>query len=132
MTAVRPRVVAVVPAHDEAAVLPATLASLRAQTRPVDRVLVVSDNSTDGTVDVARGLGADVLETVGNTHRKAGALNQALRSIEAENVLVLDADTTIAPSCRRLSPTVARARRGAGRIGVTVRSPTSPSSSVTS
>lgn len=98
MTAVLPRVVAVIPAHDEAVALPATLASLRAQTRRVDRVLVVSDNSTDATVDVARGLGADVLETVGNTGRKAGALNQALGVVEAENVLVLDADTVIAPT----------------------------------
>lgn len=98
MSGAAPRVVALVPAHDEAEVLPATLASLRAQTRPVDRVLVVSDNSTDGTVEVARRLGADVLETVGNTGRKAGALNQALGVVEAENVLVLDADTSIAPT----------------------------------
>lgn len=93
-----PRVVAVVPAHDEAEALPATLASLRAQTRPVDRVLVVSDNSTDETVEVARRLGADVMETVGNTGRKAGALNQVLGVVDAENVLVLDADTSIAPT----------------------------------
>ncbi|MBE7699874.1 glycosyltransferase family 2 protein [Oerskovia sp. Sa1BUA8] len=92
------RVVAVVPAHDEAEALPGTLASLRAQTRPVDRVLVVSDNSTDRTVEVARSLGADVLETLGNTGRKAGALNQALEVVDAENVLVLDADTSIAPT----------------------------------
>ncbi len=98
MSRVAPRVVAVVPAHDEAEALPGTLASLRAQTRPVDRVLVVSDNSTDRTVEVARALGADVMETVGNTGRKAGALNQALAAVEAENVLVLDADTSIAPT----------------------------------
>ena len=96
--ATTPRVVALVPAHDEADALPATLASLRAQTRPVDRVFVVSDNSTDATVDVARSLGADVVCTVGNTGRKARALNQALAQIEAENVLVLDADTSVAPT----------------------------------
>ncbi|MBD7998371.1 MULTISPECIES: glycosyltransferase family 2 protein [Oerskovia] len=96
--AAAPRVVAVVPAHDEAEALPGTLASLRAQTRPVDRVLVVSDNSTDRTVEVSRALGADVVETVGNTGRKAGALNQALAVVDAENVLVLDADTSIAPT----------------------------------
>lgn len=90
------RVVALIPAHNEAAALPGTVASLRAQTRPVDRIVVVSDNSTDATVATATSLGVEVFETVANTDRKAGALNQALRHVEAENVLVLDADTSIA------------------------------------
>lgn len=93
---IRAQVVALIPAHNEAEALAGTLSSLRAQTHPVDRVVVVSDNSTDTTVDTALALGAEVIETVGNTGRKAGALNQALRIIDAETVLVLDADTTIA------------------------------------
>ncbi len=114
-----PRVVVVVPAHDEAAALPTTLASVRAQTRPVDRVVVVSDRSTDATVETARRLGADVVETVGNTGRKAGALNQALRGVEAENVLVLDAHDR-RPDVRRGRSRPARrapgARRGRWRL----------------
>lgn len=73
-----PRVTAVLPAHNEEATLARTIDSLRAQTRPVDRLLVVSDNSTDATVQVAAEMGVEVFETVGNTARKAGALNQAL------------------------------------------------------
>lgn len=115
--ATTPRVVALVPAHDEAEALPATLASLRAQTRPVDRVVVVSDNSTDATVEVARALGADVLETVGNTDRKAGALNQALARVEAELVLVLDADTTIAPTFVAEGLALLDARPALGAVG---------------
>lgn len=85
-------ITAVLPAHNEQESLPAAIASVRGQ---VDRVLVVSDNSTDDTVAVARAHGADVLETVGNTERKAGALNQALATISGGFVLVMDADTTV-------------------------------------
>lgn len=114
---VAPRVVAVVPAHDEAGALPATIASLRAQTRAVDKVLVVSDNSTDATVEVARALRADVVETVGNTDRKAGALNQALLLVDAENVLILDADTTIAPTFVEDGLALLDARPEVGAVG---------------
>jgi len=117
MTTATPRVVVVIPAHDEAAALSATLASVRAQTRPADRVLVVSDNSTDATVDVARALGADVVETVGNTDRKAGALNQALLHVDAENVLVLDADTTLAPTFVEDGLALLDARPALGAVG---------------
>ena len=73
-----PRIVALLPAHDEEASLPAALASLRAQTRPPDHVVVVADGCTDATAAVAAALGAEVVVTVANTARKAGALNQAL------------------------------------------------------
>lgn len=56
-----------IPAHDEAATIGAALASLRAQERPPERVVVVADNCTDDTADIARGLGAHVVVTRGNT-----------------------------------------------------------------
>ncbi|MCK0115463.1 glycosyltransferase family 2 protein [Isoptericola sp. S6320L] len=93
-----PRVVVIIPAHDEQDALPDTIASLRLQTRRPDRVLVVSDNSTDATVAVARAAGAEVMESVANTARKAGALNQAISTVGEDVVMVLDADTTIAPT----------------------------------
>lgn len=53
-----PLVVAVVPARDEAAVLPATLPGLLAQDYPGElRVVVVDDGSADGTAEVATRLG---------------------------------------------------------------------------
>lgn len=91
---------AVIPAHNEAAGLARTIASLRAQTAPVDTIMVVSDNSVDGTVDIARRAGVDVVETVGNTARKAGALNQGLARRDWHDddlVLVMDADTELDP-----------------------------------
>jgi len=96
------RLTALVPAHDEALTIAATLRSLRGQTRPPDQVIVVADNCTDDTADIARNHGAEVFTTVGNTEKKAGALNQALAAmfgeIDARDVvMVMDADSFIVP-----------------------------------
>src|SRR5262245_25842959 len=58
----RPSCAVLVPAHDEEAVLGHTLADLRPQLRPGDRLVVIADNCTDGTALVARAAGADVVE----------------------------------------------------------------------
>jgi glycosyltransferase involved in cell wall biosynthesis len=55
------RTIAVVPAYNEAAALPATLAELRSQVPDID-VLVVSDGSSDATASIARGAGVRVIE----------------------------------------------------------------------
>lgn len=94
--------VVLIPAHDEAAGIAATVRAVLAQTRPADLVLVVADNCTDDTEQLARDAGAATLATVGNTDRKAGALNQALDTLagtlaDDDAVLVMDADTLLAP-----------------------------------
>lgn len=94
------RVVALIAAHDEEEELPRTLAALALQTRRVDRVLVMADNCTDATVAVARAHGAEVLETVDNGARKAGALNQGIAFLADDDfdyLLQLDADTELTP-----------------------------------
>ena len=58
----RPSCAVLVPAHDEEAGLPATLAALWPQLEAGDRLLVVADNCTDRTAAVARAAGAEVLE----------------------------------------------------------------------
>ena len=93
-------VIAVIPAYNEEERIARTLRSLANQTRPVDAVIVVADNCTDGTVAVALAAGASVVETVGNQYRKAGALNFALAEIlptldETDAVLLMDADTQL-------------------------------------
>ncbi|HEX6888192.1 MAG TPA: glycosyltransferase family 2 protein [Candidatus Nanopelagicales bacterium] len=90
----------VIPAHNEAAGIGATLASLAAQSRRPDRIIVVADNCTDATQDIARAAGAEVRVTVGNTHKKAGALNQVLREVlpgagHNDVIMVMDADTVL-------------------------------------
>ena len=97
-TAVRCTVL--VPAHNEEAILGQTLASLAEQTRQPDRVVVIADNCTDATVEVARRHGVEVVETTCNTEKKAGALNQVLadllpRADRHDVVLVMDADSTL-------------------------------------
>jgi len=92
--------IAIIPAHDEEELIGDAIGSLRTQTRPVDRIIVVADNCTDKTVDVAQSLGVDVVSTVGNTHKKAGALNQVLDDLlpalsPQSRVLVMDADSTL-------------------------------------
>lgn len=93
-------IIAIIPAHNEGPSVGRTIASIQQQTRPPEQILVVSDNSTDDTVEVARAAGALVMETVDNSHRKAGALNQGLATLNLtadDLVLVMDADTELSP-----------------------------------
>lgn len=89
-----------IPAHNEEQSLPYTLNSLTSQSRPPDRIIVVADNCTDNTITIAKNMGQQVFESVHNTHRKAGALNQALSSLLPsmgvhDVVMVMDADSQI-------------------------------------
>ncbi|SCX45928.1 Glycosyl transferase family 2 [Klenkia marina] len=97
-----PRLLVLVPAHDAAGTLARTLTSLRAQTRPADRVVVLADACTDDTEQVARRFpGTTVLRTVENTDGRTGALAQGWRRFQggADLVAVVDADTVLAPDC---------------------------------
>lgn len=96
------RVTVLVPAHNEEATLPTTLTALAQQTRLPDRVIVVADNCSDRTVQIAREMGHEAFETVDNTHKKGGALNQALSLLlpiasPDDVILVMDADTSLGP-----------------------------------
>ena len=90
----------IIPAHNEAAAISGTLAALARQTAVPRQVIVVADNCTDATGYTAAINGADVIVTEGNTHRKAGALNQALAELGDDAptfVMVVDADTRLDP-----------------------------------
>ncbi|MGO9559039.1 MAG: glycosyltransferase, partial [Acidimicrobiales bacterium] len=96
-----PGVVAVVPARDEADLLGETLATLAAQDyRGRWRVVLVDDNSTDGTGELARKIGARVPCTVLTGSKtpegwagKVWAMSQGVASAEdAEWLLLTDAD----------------------------------------
>jgi 1,2-diacylglycerol 3-beta-glucosyltransferase len=100
-----PRLVAIVPAHDERVGIAATVQSLLAADYPRDRrrVLVVADNCTDDTAALARASGADVLERHDDVHRGKGyALAAAFAAIldagDADGVTVVDADTRVTPN----------------------------------
>jgi len=98
-----PAVAVVVPARDEAAMLPETLPSLLTQdyAGPM-RVIVVDDGSTDGTGAIARSLGAEVVDAADPPPGWTGKLNALRRGVEeapeAEFLLFTDADIRHAPS----------------------------------
>ena len=109
-----PAVIAVVPARDEAAVLPQSLPTLLAQDYP-GRFLVtlVDDASTDGTGQVAAELGAGAphsLRVVAGQAKPAGwagkpwAMAQGVAAIAADDaayVLFTDADIAWSPEALR-------------------------------
>lgn len=97
-----PRTVVLIPAHNEAGSIVAAVRSVQGQTSPPTDIVVVADNCTDATAELAAGLGAEVFRTRGNRHKKAGALNQALSlwlSIldNRDRVMVMDADSHLDP-----------------------------------
>jgi cellulose synthase/poly-beta-1,6-N-acetylglucosamine synthase-like glycosyltransferase len=97
------QITTVIPAHNEGNNIAATMTSLRTQTVPPDRIVVVCDNCIDDTERLARETGADVFVTRDNTDKKAGAINQAMGFLlpvldDAGFVLVMDADSVLAPN----------------------------------
>ena len=88
--------VVVMPAHDEAQVIAATLARLRPALGAGTRVLVVADNCADETAAIARAGGAEVVERFDRVRRGKGfALAFArdhLALAPPSAVAVLDAD----------------------------------------
>lgn len=112
----RPRLAVIVAAHNEARVLPATLAALLAQDDPPDEILIADDGSTDATprvlaegwglaepayggsarVPVAGAAGAGMLVWVRLRHGgKANALDECVLRTDADVVLTVDGDTLL-------------------------------------
>ncbi len=105
------RFVLLVPAHNEAAGLGATLASCASLDYPRERfqTLVLADNCSDATAEIARQSGVVCLERldavrVGKGHALAWALEWLQTSGDFPNwdaILVLDADCTLESSSLR-------------------------------
>ncbi|MFT4101491.1 MAG: glycosyltransferase family 2 protein [Burkholderiaceae bacterium] len=116
----RAPVAILIPAHDEAGGIGATLASVLAQLRDGDRLLVVADNCSDDTAAVARRAGAEVVERRDPERRGKGyALDFGVRHLMAtppraalrphasapdapgpgtpQAVLIVDADCQVGP-----------------------------------
>jgi hopene-associated glycosyltransferase HpnB len=111
-------VAVLIPARNEADAIGRAIRSLVDQGRGLE-VIVVDDESTDGTAAAARAAAADAdpaleLKVVAGQALPAGwagklwALEQGLASVARPYVLLLDADIELAP---RLVPTLLRAAR---------------------
>lgn len=99
------RIAVLIPAHNEVELLPRCLASLAAQSYPVERcrVVVVADNCDDDTALVARSAGAEVMvRDEPGLPGKGRALRWAMDRLIAEpdpvdGIAVVDADSVAAP-----------------------------------
>ncbi len=99
------RFAVVVPAHNEATGITATVRSLESVAYPkaLFDVYVVAHNCTDATADLASAAGAIVWPFFDTAERSKGraldfAFGRILRETEADAVVVIDADTLVSPN----------------------------------
>ena len=111
----RPRIGVLVPAHNESENLLPTIADIKAQLAPGDRLLVLADNCCDDTASVARAAGAEVVERDDLTKIGKGyALDWGIRHLSADPpsiVVLIDAD------CRLSAETINRLVHATSRTG---------------
>ncbi len=81
----------VIPAFNVAPYLEEAIASVRRQTVPPDEIIIVDDQSTDGTWELAQTLGATALRT-GHNAGAGRARNLGIRASAGDVVAFLDAD----------------------------------------
>ncbi len=95
------KVAVLVPAHNEERGISSTLVGLSAALKKQDRLVVIADNCSDATAEIARGMGAIVVERHDLTHTGKGyALDYGLRFLETDPpdvVVIVDADCQVEP-----------------------------------
>jgi cellulose synthase/poly-beta-1,6-N-acetylglucosamine synthase-like glycosyltransferase len=88
-----------IPAHNESAGISDTLTSIKKAATPNTRIVVIADNCTDSTAEIARSLGAEVAERSHETLRGKGfALDFGIKYLSdnpPEIVIVFDADCLV-------------------------------------
>ena len=122
--AARARLTVLIAAHNEEECIGATLDSILAQERRIDHIVVAADNCTDRTVEIAQSRQAEagpaliVFETVANTRKKPGALNQAwaLTREHSDLFVCIDADTVLPSDAVGDVGSRVRPRRRPGRL----------------
>lgn len=94
----RPRIAVLVPAHDESLMIAGTVRAIRSGLAPGDGLLVVADNCSDATADIAASFGAEVVQRADAQRRgKSFALGFGVRHLALDPpdvVIVIDADCT--------------------------------------
>ncbi|KAF3469731.1 bifunctional polysaccharide deacetylase/glycosyltransferase family 2 protein [Streptomyces sp. Tu 3180] len=87
----------IVPAYNEKECIGNTLRSLAGSTHPIE-IVVVDDGSTDGTADLAEGLGLPNVRVIRQENAgKPAALNNGIRSARHDIVVMMDGDTVFEP-----------------------------------
>jgi len=97
----RPKIAVLIPAYNEAAGIAASISTILPQLTPQDRLLVIADNCTDDTAEIARNCGASAIERHDTERKGKGyALDFGLRAIASdppEVVIMVDADCICGP-----------------------------------
>ncbi|MFT5462156.1 MAG: glycosyltransferase involved in cell wall biosynthesis, partial [Planctomycetota bacterium] len=100
------RIVVLIPAHNEADLLDATLDTVLPQLREGDRAMVVAHNCSDSTTAVAKARGVEVIVAEDDgSGGKPDALKAGLRALDSdppEVVVVIDADCSADPNSIQL------------------------------
>jgi hypothetical protein len=119
----RTRFAILVPAHDEEVLLPALLRSVADLDYPRERreVVVVADNCSDRTAQIARAAGATVIERddparLGKGHALEWAFAQLSSRTDLDSIVVVDADCEV--SANLLAAADQRLRAGARALQV--------------
>jgi cellulose synthase/poly-beta-1,6-N-acetylglucosamine synthase-like glycosyltransferase len=98
-TGERGRLAIIMPAHDEASIIAATLSSVIPQLNASDQIVVVADNCSDDTATIASGAGAEVIVRTDTSRRGKGyALDFGVRHLEhraPNTVIIIDADCLV-------------------------------------
>ena len=90
-------------------------ACLRSVSGIVSQIVIVDTGSTDNTVDIAREFGATVVPVPWENHF-ANARNAALRLMQTDWVLVLDADEELDAEARNQIPNLLRTSNAGGYL----------------
>lgn len=97
MTAKAPTVSVILATYNRAEYISQALDSLRAQTRPVDEIVVVDDGSTDNTAKIVAAYGSHVRYLHQENGGKPAALNLALTKVDSDYIWIFDDDDIALP-----------------------------------
>jgi cellulose synthase/poly-beta-1,6-N-acetylglucosamine synthase-like glycosyltransferase len=94
----------VVPAHNEKGNIAETIRTIQLQLNPADRLVVVADNCSDETAQIAAAAGADAIERTDHVRIGKGfALDFGIQHVKSGDipdvVIFVDADCIVAPGC---------------------------------
>ncbi|MFQ6334979.1 glycosyltransferase family 2 protein [Methylophilus sp. 3sh_L] len=120
-----------IPAHNESTGISATLESIKKSATPNTRIVVIADNCSDNTAEIARSNGVEVIERVHETLRGKGyALDfgiQHLKTNPPEVMIVFDADCIVYPdTINALAQAVIKGKRAVQALYLIQAKPNSP------
>ena len=108
----------IVPAYNAEALLPRSLAALRASDLPRDRweLIVVDDGSTDDTAEVAASYADSIVRLPGRPRGPAYARNRGVEVASGDVVAFFDADVLVHPDTLRRFVEILQAEPSAGAV----------------